>query len=92
MVRAIYLTCNADVTLLLTVKVSLMATARKKSPKALDQSQEWLSLVAAAAALGESRFRVLQRAVKGEITARHVAGRTVVSRVSVERVLATRAS
>lgn len=44
-----------------------------------------ISLGEAARLLGESRQTVLARAVKGEIEAQHIAGRTVVSRGSIER-------
>lgn len=45
-----------------------------------------MSLVAAARQLGETRQTVLTRAIKGEVEAKHVAGRTVVSRASIERL------
>jgi hypothetical protein len=37
--------------------------------------------------LGESRLAVLSRSVKGDLEAKHIAGRTVVSRASIQRVL-----
>lgn len=46
-----------------------------------------VSLNAAAKAAGENRQTLLQRAVAGEIEARRVAGRTVVSRKSLNRLL-----
>lgn len=46
----------------------------------------WMSLVEAARVLGESRQGILTRAVKGEVEAQHIAGRTVVSRASIDRV------
>lgn len=58
-----------------------MVPARKK-PKTEDR---WMSLVEAARVLGASRQTILARAVKGELDAEHIAGRTVVSRESVER-------
>lgn len=63
-----------------------MPTARK-TVKVLDP---WMSLVEAARELGETRQTVLTRAVKGEVEAKHIAGRTVVSRESVVRVKASR--
>lgn len=80
-----YVTCNVNAALLLTTKVQQMAMTRKAIA-----ANEWISLVEAARLLGESRQTVLSRAVKGEVVAQHIAGRTVVSRESVERVLAER--
>lgn len=65
-----------------------MTTARKPEPVA---DEDWISLVEAARILGESRQTVLARAVKGELVAKHVAGRTVVSRQSVDRCMAASA-
>jgi hypothetical protein len=56
----------------------------RKTRKTLDP---WMSLVEAAKALGETRQTVLTRAIKGEVEAKHIAGRTVVSRESVARAL-----
>lgn len=50
----------------------------------------WVSLKAAAAMLGMSRQTVLTLALKGDIVAQHIAGRTVVTRESVDRLLANR--
>lgn len=47
----------------------------------------WMSLVEAAKALRTTRQTVLTRAIKGEIEAKHIAGRTVVSRESVTRAM-----
>lgn len=63
-----------------------MATARKK----LIAPDPWMTLNQAAKELGESRLAVLTRTVKGEIDAKHEAGRTIVSRESVRRVKAGR--
>lgn len=52
-----------------------------------DIGNEWVSLVEASKMLGLSRQTVLTLAVKGELEAQHIAGRTVVSRKSVERAL-----
>ncbi len=65
-----------------------MAAARKKA----NDSDAWVSLVEASRLLGESRLMILNRTVKGEIDAKHIAKRTVVSRESIERVLASRVS
>lgn len=63
-----------------------MAVARK-IPRAKD---EWVSLGAAAKALGEVRQTVLTRAVAGELKAKLVAGRTVVDRASLDRAVAAK--
>lgn len=62
-----------------------MATAGKAS----DTEQDWLSLGAASRELGESRLKVLTRAVAGELEAKHLAGQTFISRASLERVRGT---
>jgi hypothetical protein len=64
-----------------------MATPRKSDAP---QDEDWISLVEAARLLEETRQTVLARAVKGEVIAKHIAGRTVVSRQSVDAVLAAR--
>lgn len=69
-----------------TAKVTPMVAARKK----LKTDDKWMSLVEAARTLGESRQTVLMRAVKGDLEAEHIAGRTVVSRRSIERLIAAR--
>jgi len=48
-------------------------------------SDEWMSLGEASRMLGQSRQTILSRAIKGELEAQYIAGRTVVSRESVER-------
>ena len=55
-----------------------------------DLKAEWMSLGEAARLLGEARQTVLKRTVKGELVAEYVAGRTVISRESVDRILAGR--
>lgn len=55
-------------------------------------SDQWVGLPEAAAQLGESRLKVMSRTVKGELEAQHVAGRTVISRASLDRLLAERAA
>jgi excisionase family DNA binding protein len=67
-----------------TQKVNAMVPARKKQKG----DDRWMSLVEAARTLAVSRQTILARAVKGELEAEHVAGRTVVSRESVERAVA----
>lgn len=64
-----------------------MSAARKT--ESLDDTL-WIVLPEAAAILGWSRLRVLTRAIKGELEAKHFAGRTVISRESVERILSLR--
>jgi hypothetical protein len=59
--------------------------------KSESREEEWVSLLQASRMTGESRLALLQRAVKGELTAKHVAGRTVVDRASVDRLLASKA-
>lgn len=54
--------------------------------KARPQDDEWVSLPKAAKLLQTNRQTLLTRAIKGELEAKHVAGRTVLSRASVERV------
>jgi hypothetical protein len=66
-----------------------MVVAGKKK-RATDDADRWVSLSVAAANLAETRQTVLTRAIKGELEAKHVAGRTVVSRASVDRLLASR--
>lgn len=52
--------------------------------------QEWVTLVAAAKELGEQRLTVLTRALKGELEAKYEAGRSLISRASLDRVLAAK--
>lgn len=61
-----------------------------KTATVTTQTDAWMSIVGAADALGESRLKVLSRAVKGELESATVAGRTVISRASVERVKAAK--
>jgi hypothetical protein len=65
-----------------------MPVARKKPHPKTD---EWVSLQRAAQELGEVRQTVLARAVAGELDGKAVAGRTVISRKSLNRLLAQRA-
>lgn len=64
-----------------------MPTERKSGIEA----DEWLSLNAAAALLGESRLTVLHRIVRGELEGKPVGGRSVVKREGVEAILTQRA-
>ncbi len=50
----------------------------------------WVSLLASTKLLGESRLKVLGRTVKGELESQYIAGRTVISRESIDRLLAQR--
>lgn len=50
-------------------------------------TDEWMSLQAAADALGKSRSKTYALIVKGDLVGQHIAGRTVVSRKSVAAVL-----
>lgn len=65
-----------------------MATAGKRTEIDKELEKEWVSLGDAARALGESRLAALTRTVKGELEAKHIAGRTLISRDSLNRVLA----
>jgi hypothetical protein len=60
-----------------------MNAARKA--EAVEVTDPWVSLRQAAITLGESRIAVLQRIARGELTHQIVAGRTYVSRESVEQ-------
>jgi hypothetical protein len=60
--------------------------------KAEVDRDEWVTLNAAAAQLGESRLTTLHRIVKGELEGKHIAGRTVVRHSSLASVLETRAA
>lgn len=46
----------------------------------------WMSLVAAAKALGMARLRVTRYALQGALEHQTIAGRTVISRASVEKL------
>jgi excisionase family DNA binding protein len=64
-----------------------MTTARKKVDPAEDR---WMSVQKAAAELGCSRQGVLVAVAKGELVSAHVAERVVISRDSVDALIATR--
>lgn len=55
-------------------------------------TEKWMSVQAAATALGMSRPGVLALIVKGELAGEHIAGRTLVDRASVQDVLDARGS
>ena len=55
-------------------------------------TQPWMSVLAASKALGCSRHGVLSAIAAGDLESQHIAGRTVVSQKSVERLKAKRAS
>jgi hypothetical protein len=65
-----------------------MATARKTETL----GDQWMSIVEAARVLGMSRLGVLSLTVKGVLEGQHVANRNVISRASVEKLLAERAA
>lgn len=52
---------------------------------------EWVSLFEASRMAGMGRLTLLTLALKGEIEARHVAGRTVVLRASLDKLLQRKA-
>ena len=64
-----------------------MARARKQD----EPLDPWISIGAAARALGETRLATLTRIVKGELVGQHVGGQTFVRSDSVETLLASRA-
>jgi hypothetical protein len=57
-----------------------------------DTRKEWVSLPVAARELGWSRQGVLTAVVRGDLKAQFIAGRTVISRDSVDAVLEKRAA
>lgn len=61
-----------------------MGAARKQD----DLNGDWLGMVAASDALGISRLRIMTLALAGELEAKHIAGRTIVSRDSIDDYLA----
>jgi hypothetical protein len=52
---------------------------------------DWVTLPEAARMLSQSRLATLSLAVKGDIDAQHIAGRTLVSRSSIEKYLGSAA-
>lgn len=64
-----------------------MTTARKAS---VAHEDGWMTLQAAADALGATRTKTLALIVKGDLIGEHIAKRTVVRRDSVEAYLARR--
>lgn len=65
-----------------------MARTRKATPR----EDGWVTLQAAADALGVTRTKTLALIVKGDLVGKHIAGRTVVRRDSVETMLDARAA
>lgn len=65
-----------------------MTTARKPD-EVLDP---WMSVGAAARALGESRLATLTRIVKGELVGQHVGGQTFVRRDTVDALTTARSA
>lgn len=63
-----------------------MPPARKTATQ-MPVKDLWMSLYDAAEVLKESRYSVMQRIIRGEIESQLVAGRTVVSREGVQRIL-----
>lgn len=57
-----------------------VAEARKHTETPKDA---WMTLVKAAAELGESRLSIATRCIAGELVGKHEAGRTLVTRESV---------
>jgi hypothetical protein len=66
-----------------------MPDARKKD-KPTTRAEPWMTVGAAARAIGESRLATLTRIVKGELVGQHLAGQTFVRRDSLETFLAGR--
>jgi hypothetical protein len=66
-----------------------MTTARKNK---FAPAEEWVSLLTAARELGCSRQGVLTSIVAGELVSDHRAGRTTVSRLSLDGLKARRES
>jgi excisionase family DNA binding protein len=68
-----------------------MSTALKHA-EPTPQTDPWMSVPAAARALGVTPPTVIAWAFKGRLVHTRVAGRTVVSRESVEKLIAERVS
>lgn len=66
-----------------------MTATRKGHPPKEDG---WVTLQAASDALGMTRTKALALIVKGDLIGKHIAGRTVVRRDSVDAMLETRAA
>lgn len=71
-----------------------MTAARKENQEqgAVGIADPWVSVPAAARLLGCANATVLAKALRGEIEAQVVAGRTVISRASIDRALAAAAA
>lgn len=59
---------------------------RIKKPKAQLVTDDWMSVASAAKALGKSRHGVLALSIRGALVSQIAAGRTVISRESVEKL------
>jgi len=58
--------------------------------KAVADPEGWVSLPVASRMLRVSRQTTLTMALRGELDAQHIAGRTVISRDSIEKALAAK--
>lgn len=63
-----------------------MVTARKKVEAVAD---EWVGMVVAKELSGKSRVYLLTQVIAGNLVAKHEAGRTIVSRASLNRLIST---
>ncbi|GLC25044.1 hypothetical protein [Roseisolibacter agri] len=68
------------------------AASKDGTPETARVRDEWMSLNQACLALETHREDVLHRAIAGELTAQRIAGRTVISRASVEAAQAAAAA
>jgi hypothetical protein len=66
-----------------------MSSPRKGLP---NRDDGWVTLQAAADALGVTRTKTLALIVKGDLIGKHIAGRTVVRRDSVDAILEANAA
>ena len=53
---------------------------------------EWMPIPEAQKVLGETRYMIMSRGLRGEVVIRTIGGRPLVLRESVERILASRES
>jgi plasmid maintenance system antidote protein VapI len=67
-----------------------MPTVRKEIK--MEREDEWMTLQAAADALGVTRTTALALIVKGDLVGQHIAKRTVVRRDTVNALVAARAA
>lgn len=59
----------------------------RKTAQVQENGGEWVTLGDAARALKTSRYGVLARIAKGDLESREIAGRTLVVRASLEKLL-----